>query len=402
MSRLGLVLSGGGIRGVAHIGMLQALDEHRLLDDIQMVGGTSAGAIIGAMFALGYTPAGMWQAWQQDVWRQLGGRPNPDAVKDWNLRGLWEVVRYRDPGRFRGLLHGDKLLRLLGQYLVPSPQGTGVQPGRRSCPFYCIATDFNSGAETIWSFRRHIPVTRELAAPAEIEPAPGRYAHWEIHEDDDPQIVAFPAMAEAVRCSASVPFVFVPARATVQYQGQPPRTADYTDGAVRDNFSLSAAVRLAGCDRVIGMTLVSPDPYLARPWAGLGDLAFRTLDQMGRALFEADQDDGVLRETDIRTLIPYLAASIGTFDVSQMPQIYQAGLDVTREFLTRVQQTAGTVTWDSIFATRQFVPLAGAGTLRGARPRTQPAGGTPVAPWPDVAEAPVRYLIYEQNPPATM
>ncbi|MCB9082169.1 MAG: patatin-like phospholipase family protein [Lewinellaceae bacterium] len=51
--KTGLVLSGGGVRGVAHIGVLKALSEHQITIDI--VAGASAGAIVGAFFSAGYT-----------------------------------------------------------------------------------------------------------------------------------------------------------------------------------------------------------------------------------------------------------------------------------------------------------------------------------------------------------
>ncbi|MEO6523324.1 MAG: patatin-like phospholipase family protein [Mucilaginibacter sp.] len=54
MGRLGLVLSGGGARGVAHLGLLQALDEMGLKPTI--ISGVSSGAIIGALYASGYSP----------------------------------------------------------------------------------------------------------------------------------------------------------------------------------------------------------------------------------------------------------------------------------------------------------------------------------------------------------
>lgn len=52
--RIGLVLSGGGARGFAHIGVIQALKEAGIHPDV--VSGTSAGAIVGALFADGYSP----------------------------------------------------------------------------------------------------------------------------------------------------------------------------------------------------------------------------------------------------------------------------------------------------------------------------------------------------------
>lgn len=49
----GLVLSGGGMRGIAHIGVIKALEEHNI--NITHISGTSAGAIVGALFAAGHS-----------------------------------------------------------------------------------------------------------------------------------------------------------------------------------------------------------------------------------------------------------------------------------------------------------------------------------------------------------
>lgn len=54
MDKIGIVLSGGGARGAAHIGVLQALIENGIYPN--RVSGTSAGSIIGALYCAGYTP----------------------------------------------------------------------------------------------------------------------------------------------------------------------------------------------------------------------------------------------------------------------------------------------------------------------------------------------------------
>jgi NTE family protein len=51
-----LVLEGGGVRGFAYAGAFQVLDSMGILQDIERVGGTSAGAIQAALLAVGYTP----------------------------------------------------------------------------------------------------------------------------------------------------------------------------------------------------------------------------------------------------------------------------------------------------------------------------------------------------------
>jgi NTE family protein len=52
--RIGMVLSGGGARGIAHIGVIKALEEIGLR--FSVISGTSAGSIVGALYAYGYSP----------------------------------------------------------------------------------------------------------------------------------------------------------------------------------------------------------------------------------------------------------------------------------------------------------------------------------------------------------
>ena len=55
--KVGLVLSGGGAKGAAHIGVIKALEENGI--PIDYITGTSAGAIVGSLYAMGYTPEEM-------------------------------------------------------------------------------------------------------------------------------------------------------------------------------------------------------------------------------------------------------------------------------------------------------------------------------------------------------
>jgi len=55
--RVGLVLSGGGAKGMAHIGLIEALEENNI--PIDYISGTSIGSIVGAMYAMGYSPREM-------------------------------------------------------------------------------------------------------------------------------------------------------------------------------------------------------------------------------------------------------------------------------------------------------------------------------------------------------
>ncbi len=93
MRQIGLVLSGGGARGVAHIGVLQALDEIGL--KFSHISGTSAGSIVGALYAHGYAPLEIFEIIQQvNIFK--------------SLRPAWTWV---------GLLKMDGLHQLLFKYL---------------------------------------------------------------------------------------------------------------------------------------------------------------------------------------------------------------------------------------------------------------------------------------------
>ena len=52
--KVGLVLSGGGAKGITHIGIIRALEENNI--PIDYIAGTSMGAIVGSLYAMGYSP----------------------------------------------------------------------------------------------------------------------------------------------------------------------------------------------------------------------------------------------------------------------------------------------------------------------------------------------------------
>lgn len=59
----GLCLSGGGIKGAAHIGILQSLEEHNI--NIDYISGTSSGSIVATLYAIGYSPKEIYNFFKQ-------------------------------------------------------------------------------------------------------------------------------------------------------------------------------------------------------------------------------------------------------------------------------------------------------------------------------------------------
>ena len=61
--KLGLALAGGGIRGIAHAGVLKALEENNI--KVEIIGGTSSGSMISALYAVGYTPNEIYELFRK-------------------------------------------------------------------------------------------------------------------------------------------------------------------------------------------------------------------------------------------------------------------------------------------------------------------------------------------------
>ena len=98
--RIGLALSGGAARGIAHIGVLRALEEHAI--PIDAIAGASAGALIGGAYAAGLTIAQLeemarsfrWRHMGRMSWSRLGLQSNARMEK--YLRARLPVTRFED------------------------------------------------------------------------------------------------------------------------------------------------------------------------------------------------------------------------------------------------------------------------------------------------------------------
>ena len=77
--RIGLVLGGGGAKGIAHVGVIRVLDELRI--PIHCVAGTSMGALVGAAFAAGMPPEQLERETLAIDWAEtVGGKGKRDQI----------------------------------------------------------------------------------------------------------------------------------------------------------------------------------------------------------------------------------------------------------------------------------------------------------------------------------
>jgi len=213
--RVGVALSGGGIRGTAHIGVLKVLVDNNI--PIDLISGTSAGAIVATMYACGYTPQQM-----QAMVHKLRTSEFIDlnvTVSDLLKHGM----KWLYSGMFRfwsvlptGLIKGDKI----EQYFYSLWQDRTVRD--TVIPLAITAVDLNS-ADTIFftspMLKRHAILN-------------ARFYHNT-------------SLTDAVRASISIPGIFFPKKY---------RSMTLVDGAVKNNLPTDI-LRHMGADVVIGVDL---------------------------------------------------------------------------------------------------------------------------------------------------
>jgi len=147
---VGLALSSGGARGIAHIGVLRVLEEANI--PIDMIAGTSAGALFGSLYAAGLR-------FDQIAEFAL------DMKEKWQLRGgLWDI---QIPPK-SGLFWGRKVTRYFDQVLG------GRTFAELKVPMYIVAADILSGEEVVFHEGPVAPAIRAsismvvIAAPAQV------------------------------------------------------------------------------------------------------------------------------------------------------------------------------------------------------------------------------------------
>ncbi|WP_373186359.1 patatin-like phospholipase family protein [Halopseudomonas sp.] len=173
--RTGLVLSGGGARGLAHIGVLKELEARNI--PIHAIAGTSMGAVIGGLYAAGYSAAEIEQiALELDWQTTLGDDPLRQDIPFRRKQDDRDfLVKHRlsfDRGRLSlplGLLQGQNLGLVLETLLVHTNDIDDFD--RLPIPFRAVATNIATGEAVVFD-QGHLPlaIRASIALPGFFAP----------------------------------------------------------------------------------------------------------------------------------------------------------------------------------------------------------------------------------------
>lgn len=149
--KVGLVLSGGGAKGLAHIGVLKKIEEAGVR--IDYIGGTSMGAIIGGLYAAGYSARQLDSIFNEIEFNGLIQDEIPRSAKTFYEKKESEKYAIKLPfdnfdiGFPSGLSKGQNVYNLLSKLTAHVDSITNFE--KLPIPFFCVATDVERGNQII-------------------------------------------------------------------------------------------------------------------------------------------------------------------------------------------------------------------------------------------------------------
>ncbi len=306
--RIGLVLSGGGARGYAHLGVLQALEKMHI--PIDYVAATSMGAVVGGLYASGLSV--------DELDRILTETSLSDIAFDRNDRAELPQSQREDDYQYpiglsagygdgklklpKGLVQGNNLLTLLQNWTPQLP--ANISFDKLPTPFRAVATDLGTGAEVI------------------------------LNQGSLPR---------AIRASMAVPGLFAP----LKLDGR-----TLVDGGLVQNLPVSLA-RSMGADIIIAVNIATDlqDPAtLDSPTAVAQQMVTILIQQNVKRQLDSLKKDDILIEPDM--------GDLGFADFSRGKDGVKAGYEATERqrdklaALVLPQQQ-----WKEYLATRSGGPM---------------------------------------------
>ena len=283
--KVGLVMSGGGAKGLAHIGVIKALEEQGI--PIDYTAGTSMGAIVGALYAMGYSPDEMIEKMKSDDFqRWYTGTMDRDYM--FYFKRSKEV-----PDMIN--IHFDVkdslyIMKPSVNLVNSTPMNLGFMEifagANAACksdfdslmiPFRCVAADVHKKQEVVFS------------------------------EGD---------LGDAVRASMSYPFFFKPIKkdGVLLY-----------DGGLYNNFPVDVMKEDFTPDFIIG-TVVSNDPRMPDERDLMSQVTSMIVNRGNQTVTE---DEGVLLNIDIQ--------GVGLLDFHKIDGIVAAGYEYANRYIDSIK-----------------------------------------------------------------
>ncbi len=278
---IGIALAGGGIRGIAHAGVLKALEEHKI--KIDAIGGTSAGSIVAALYAMGYKPYYIYVLFKKYAKEIINIGNGPI------INGIGNFVKNKKIG-MSGFNDGTSLEKMCNE--LASRKNIRVISDIKM-PLVIPAVDISEAKEYI--FTNCAPknnVNDEYITEIEI--------------------------GKAVRASSSFPAFFCPCEFKKHM---------FMDGGALDNIPILPLKEIYN-QKIIAVNFKADE---VEPNSDIMDILMKTLDIMGNKLSERG-----LEESDYILTVPTDRA--GLLDIDKLDKCYKFGYDTVIQNIDKIKK----------------------------------------------------------------
>ncbi len=278
---IGIAFAGGGIRGIAHVGVLKALEENNI--KIEAVGGTSAGSIVAALYAMGYKPYYIYvlfKKYAQDI-INIG---NSSIVN-----GIGNFIKTKKIG-IAGLNDGTLLEKMFNE-LATRKKMKAVADIKM--PLVIPAVDIAEAKEYI-------------------------FTNCASRNNVNDEYITEISIGKAIRASSSFPAYFCPC----EYKKH-----IFMDGGVLDNTPILPLKRI--CKHKVMAVNFEADPVEEN--CDVMDIIMKTLDIMGNKIAEES-----FKQSDLVLTVPTDRA--GLLDIEKMDKCYKFGYDTTMKNIDKIKK----------------------------------------------------------------
>lgn len=279
--KVGVSLAGGGIRGIAHVGVLKALEENNI--KVAAIAGTSAGSIIATLYAMGYSPYYIYllfKRYARDI-INIRSKPIINGITNFIRNNKIGIAGLSDGNEFEKMY--DELARKNGFRLI----------GDIKMPLLVSAVDIGESKEYIFT---------NCASRKNIK---------------DNYITEI-GIGRAVRASSSFPAIFCPC----EYKNH-----IFMDGGVLNNLP-TEELKKVYTGKIISVNFESDPVYNDYD---IMNIIMKTLDIMGNKL-----SINSLKKSDFVLTVP--TDGTGLIDVDKMDICYKYGYEIAIKNIDKIRK----------------------------------------------------------------
>lgn len=281
--KLGLCLSGGGVKGAAHIGVLKALDEENI--KIDYISGTSSGSIVATLYAVGYNPEEIYKLFKQYC-KEI------KYVEAKNIIKLIYGLIFKRKIIIEGLSEGNKIEKIINKACMEK-EITNIKEIKK--PLIIPSVDLYNGKVYIFSSLK----TRTTYS-------------------NEMQYIYDVNIGKAVHASCSYPGVFSPCKYN---------DTKLIDGGIRENVPWKET-KINGADKVI--SVVFEKDIENKKNDNIIDVISTSIDLLSYELsnYELAGADYLLK---IKT------KNVSLLDYSKIDYLYNLGYELTKKEINKIK-----------------------------------------------------------------